>query len=81
MFERINPLVKTIKPLRTLTTTGTRRVENVRNFLEVKGIDLNSDGDTGDVIPLTFGLLTEEATQEEKDFDGTRTRYSQLGCV
>ena len=55
-------------------TTG--RVVEARNFLTARGIDLNSDKDTGDVIELTHGLLLEE--ELDLDVDGLA---GKTGCV
>ena len=86
--ERRYHLIRANKPARkddkfasnfdatAIAATPDRIVDNVRNFLEVRGIDLNSDGDTGDVIPLTYGLLTEANLDLDFDGDGEKT-----GCV
>ena len=76
--ERRYQLVRANKPARKDNKTAAnfdatgRMVENVRNYLEVRGIDLNSDGDTGDVIPLTFGVLTEENLNLDFNGDGEK---------
>ena len=69
------PARKDDKTLSNFETAGSLPV-TARNYLEVRGIDLNSDGDTGDVIELVHGLLTEEKLDLDFDGDGDKT-----GCV